>query len=200
MIQFLGRVDGEFNAENGRFNFGASIHAVRAGRRLRRGDRARVERRDRACVGISLFGGEINIGGGVQFAAVRVKLWPFDGCKWSRFDEPNVFGDKAARPRRARRCASTIERGDPSRAIRLDGAAGAPRVRVTTPGGEVLEAPDGPGLKASKGIRILRSERLKATVVGLEDPQPGTYTVETAPRAPCPSRRSPKPRTPRTRT
>ena len=98
------------------------------------------------------------------------KLWLFDGCKWSRFHQPNAFGDAARAAQADGPLTVRIAPGDRSRAIRLDGgAAGAPRVRVTTPGGQRLDAPDGPGVAAAKGIRILGWERLKATVIGLQD-------------------------------
>jgi hypothetical protein len=78
-----------------------------------------------------------------------------------------------------------IERGDPSRAIRLDGTDGAPSVRVTGPGGQLLTSSAGAGIAATKTLRILRSEKLKATVVGLVDPVPGTYTIEPLAQSPA---------------
>jgi len=79
----------------------------------------------------------------------------------------------------------TIKRGDPSRTIRFDGADGAPRVRVTAPGGQVLESPPGADITLTPALRIMRSERIKATFVGLKDPKPGTYRLESMPASPA---------------
>ena len=75
-------------------------------------------------------------------------------------------------------------RGDPSRAIELRGADGAPRVRVTTSDGKTLDSTDASGLAHNQRIRILRSERLKMTVVGLIDPAPGEHRIELLPGSP----------------
>ena len=78
-----------------------------------------------------------------------------------------------------------IKAGDPSLAVQLDGATGAPRVRVTTPDGETFESTQGPGATLTAAVRILRSEQLKITTVGLQNPKAGTYTIETLPGSPA---------------
>src|SRR4051794_28900502 len=181
ILELDGHAGGELNAATGRFNLGADIHAcvldVICGGAIARISSVGIG----ACVTAEILGESISVGGGVNYSPFAVKLWPFDGCKWARFDEPNVFADKATAAQAGQPFRVHIGAGDRSRAIRLDGAGGAPRVRVTTPGGESLDAPGGPGVAAAGGIRILRSDKLGATVVGLEDPHPGAYTVQTLP-------------------
>jgi len=181
VISILGRADGEFNFESGRFNLGGQIRACLA---------------DIVCAGalahISSVGvggcvelGPINVGGGVRYSPFDVFLWPFDGCKWSYFYDPNVFGGAARAAQAGGPHVVTIKPGDPGRAVRFDGADGAPRVRVTTPGGQTFDSPEGPGLTTTPGVRIMRSEQLRATVVGLQDPKPGRYKVEPLPGSPA---------------
>ena len=111
-------------------------------------------------------------------------LLSLTACRWSEFEDAAVFDGKRPR-RRPAALKVTIKRGDPSRAIRLDGAGGAPRVRVTAPGGQVLESPAGAGTALTPAVRILGSERIRATVVGLKDPKPGTYTLDLLPGSPA---------------
>jgi hypothetical protein len=115
------------------------------------------------------------------FHPLTLELWPFDGCKWSRFAETGIFA-QATHTLRAVTAASAstvvrIAKGDRSRAIRLDGATGAPRVHVSGPGGVNLDSPTATGLTRQPQARIMRSEPLRATVVGLVGPVPGQYTI-----------------------
>jgi hypothetical protein len=164
--------------KGGGFNFGQDIEACifdfvcrKASTRLSTGG-----------VGGCYTLGPVSFGGGIRFKPPKLLIWPIDGCKWSRFEAP--FGEaraaKAGGP-----LTVTVKRGDRSRAIRLDGSEGAPRVRVTAPGGQVLESPEGAGTQLTPSIRILRSEQLNATVVGLQDPRPGDYTIETMAGSPA---------------
>jgi hypothetical protein len=173
VIQLIGRIDGEVNAANGRFSFVGRVRLCVADVVCGGATAAVSSGGAGGCVEL----GPINIGGGVQWRRVTEPfLWPFDGCKWSRFIEPNVRGAGAAQTGGPH--VVEIERGDPSRAIELEGADGAPRVRVTGPGGETLVGDPGPGITMNDDIRIMRSERLKTTVVGLVDPRPGTWRIE----------------------
>lgn len=185
VITLLGRADGEFNFASGRFNLGGQLRIcvvdiVCAGA-LAHVSSVGVG----GCVSLEVAGESINVGGGVTFSPFDVKLWPFDGCKWSRFRDPNVAGRRARAAQAGGTHTVRIRAGDEGRAIRLDGRTGAPSVRVTAPGGRVLESTAGPGHTLTKTIRILRSERLKATVVGLQEPRPGTYTIEPLPGSPA---------------
>ena len=81
--------------------------------------------------------------------------------------------------------AVTIKQGDPSRSIRLDGAAKAPRVRVTAPNGQVLDSPAGEEPALTPALRVLTSDELKTTIVGLFEPKPGTYKIDLLPGSPA---------------
>jgi hypothetical protein len=138
--------------------------------------------------------GPVNVGGGVQFPS-HVYIWPFDGCKWSRFTEDHVFD--GARDTRARGPLAAmrsyvvhIAPGDPSRAISIDGDRVAPAVHVTGPGGQDVSSSTGDCTPATETtyngstcltivghIRIIRSPTAHETVVGLQNPAPGTYTI-----------------------
>ena len=151
IVELRGRADGEFNAGNGRFNLGGNVRACIADI-VCAGAIAQVSSQGvGACVSLEFLGEDISVGGGVTFDPLGVKLWPFDGCKWSRFHEPNVFGDAARAAQADGPLTVRIAPGDRSRAIRLDGAAGAPRVRVTTPGGDVLDASGRTGCRGRQG-------------------------------------------------
>lgn len=182
-----GRIDGEVNAGNGRFNLSGGVTVCVADVVCRGGSGVISSAGAGGCVKLTidhyLDDFEISVGGGVRYS-------PFEtipmvlGCRASRFEEPNVFEGRAVLAQLGGVRTVRVDRGDPSRAIRLDGASGAPRVQVKTPGGEVLTSSDGPGLKATKTMRIMRSEQLKSTVVGLMDPKPGAYTIEPLPGSP----------------
>ena len=79
----------------------------------------------------------------------------------------------------------TIKQGDPEPRDPPRRADGAPRVRVTAPGGQALESPDGPGPRSPPRSRILRSQQIKATVIGLQTPSPARYTFELMPGSPA---------------
>ena len=181
VVTLLGRADGEFNFASGRFNLGGQLRIcvvdiVCAGA-LSHVSSVGVG----GCVSLEVAGESINVGGGVVFSPFDIKLWPLDGCKWSRFYDPRVFGGQARAAQAGGTHTVRVRAGDEGRAVRLDGRAGAPRVRVTAPDGRVLESSDGPGHALTKTIRILRSERLKTTIVGLQDPKPGAYKIEPLP-------------------
>lgn len=182
IVSIEGGASGEFNAANGRFNLAGRVRVcvvdiICAGA-VGYVSSAGVG----GCVNVDLGFDDVNVGGGVRYSPFDVYVWPFDGCRWTRFAERNVFGASAAQA--GRPIEVKLKAGDPRRAIRLDGKTGAPRVRVTTPDGKTLESPAGAGLAAIPALRILRSEQLKATIVGLNDPKPGTYRIEELPGSP----------------
>ncbi len=129
------------------------------------------------CIDIDGF----NIGGGVLWNGPKVVVWPFDGCKWSRFKvdvKPSIASAAAGTQ------TIVVKRGAPNPALELHGTGAAPLVRVTGPGGQSLDSTD-KGFDYSPGghIRILRYQGQTGdfTIVGLERAQPGTYTVSTLP-------------------
>ena len=158
-----------------------------------------------ACIGVL----GLNIGGGVQWNRLDEPfIWPFDGCKWSRF-KIDVRGSAARaswaprRPSRlpaaavtspwaaARTYSLEVRRGAPSPAIKLFGRGGPPRVSVRGPGGQSLSTSRGRGLDVSRGrkIRILRFNGNRHagpfTVVGLQNAEPGRYAISPLPGSPA---------------
>ncbi len=185
VIDISGRVDGEFNGANGRFQIKGDIHGCVVDV-VCAGVVAVISSRGLGgCLTIPFPTGDLNVGGGVQYSPFHLFIWPFDGCRWSPFVQSNIFSAKDARAAAAGApILVRIKRGDRSRAIRLDGTDGAPSVRVTTPSGDVLDSPPQSGLTHDPAIRILRGEKAKITVVGLVNPKPGTYTIELLPGSP----------------
>ncbi len=185
IVTLTGRTNGEFNLGNGRFNFGQDIEACVLDY-FCRGAYTRLSSVGvGACATVNLGAGSVSIGGGVQFRPFKILLSPFDGCRWSEFEDAAVFDGKAAAAQATGAITVKIKKGDRSRSIRLDGADGAPRVRVTAPGGQTLDSPEGPGTALTPAIRILRSQQIKATVIGLQDPKPGTYQLDLLPGSPA---------------
>ena len=131
----------------------------------------------------------INIGGGVKWNELDDPyLWPFDGCRWTPF-RIDVRAVRTA----AGDHTIDVKRGQPSPALKLFGQGGPPQVRVRGPGGQVLSDTN-KGLDMSRGgkIRILRFKGNKHagpfTVVGLQNADPGRYTVSTLPGSPAVTR------------
>jgi len=122
---------------------------------------------------VSLFGGNVQVGGGLQWPA-KVYLWPLDGCKWTRFTEDNVRASAA----QAGSHPVTVAQAGESRAIEVRGETDAPLVRVIGPDGETAELPAGADNFIGRRIRILRSSKHRITTVGLQNPVAGTYRIE----------------------
>ena len=132
VVSVSGRLDGEMNFANGRFNLGGRVSGCVADIICRTLTGVVSSRGVGGCAGL----GPLDIGGGVIYSPFKVILNPW-GCRWSRFKEPNVFVARAAQaggPIKFR-----MKAGDPGRALDLVGEGGAPRVRVTAPGGAVLD-------------------------------------------------------------
>ena len=175
VVTLEGKLDGEINAVTGLFNLVGQAKVCVADVVCDGGIGATSSGGSGGCVKL----GPVNIGGGVQWRrSDEPFLWPLDGCKWSRFAEPNVRGSRAVSAQAGAPHLVRIARGDRSRAIRLEGRDGAPRVRVTSPRGETLESGPAAGYTLGGGVRIMRSERLRTTVVGLQAPDRGTWRIE----------------------
>ena len=194
IVSFDGGLTGEFNAVNRRFNFTGHLQSCVVD--VICGGAFGVV--SSAGAGACFSVGPVNVGGGVQFPS-HVYIWPLDGCKWSRFTEDHVFDgarDAHARGRQSdlRPYVVHIAAGDPSRAISLQGDGEAPAVRVTGPGGQDVTSSTGDCTPATETayngstcltmvdqIRIMRSPTSHETVVGLQNPRPGTYTITPLP-------------------
>ena len=186
IVSFDGGLSGEVNAVTKRFNFAGHLQTCVA---------------DVLCSGafgvVSSSGagacfvvGPVSVGGGIQFPD-HVYIWPIDGCKWSRFTADNVYNHRLpAAGAAAQPYTFTIKAGDPSHAVRLDGVDDAPEVEVTGPGGIDVTSSSGDCTPATATtyngntcltvagkVRIMRSPRFKETVIGVQSPAAGTYTV-----------------------
>src|SRR5581483_4402609 len=181
---FGGRLDGEFNSQNHRFNLVGQLHACIVDVVCGQAFAVVSSQGAGGCVSV----GSVSIGGGVQWARVGSPyIWPLDGCKWSRFTEDNVYGashrrDGASQPS----YVVHVKAGSTGEAVQLNGSGGAPDVTVKAPNGETLASPSGAGLAYSSDdhLRIMRSEQLDTTVVGLQNPAPGSYTITPAADSP----------------
>jgi Concanavalin A-like lectin/glucanases superfamily len=175
-ISISGAVNGEFNLANGRFNISGNARACLIDVACA-GAIAVISSRG---TGVCLELGPLNVGGGVIWSPFDILIWPLDGCRWSRFVERNVRAAQVNDP-----LAVQVRAGDPSRAIELHGAHGAPRIKVTGPGGQSAESPAGSDVAIKGAIRIIRSEQSGLTVVGLQDARPGTYRIAPLPGSPA---------------
>lgn len=175
VAHFEGGVRGEMNAANGRFDFHGDM---------------------RACLALC-YGGDVHVSSVGASACVRPPVvpdfgigvrWPGripqdwslqgPGCRWSPYRQLDVRGGGARAAQAGSPIVVSVRRGDPGRSIRLVGADGAPRVRVTAPDGTVLETPEGEEPVAREQLMVVRFDRLKSTLVGIGEPDPGDYRIE----------------------
>ncbi len=183
IVGFEGSISGEANFRDEVVNLHGDISACLLHPRICGDAAANVSRGPHnaggagACIGVLGF----HVGGGIRWAHLdEPYIWPFDGCKWSRFKlDVSASRAQAAAPR-----TIVVKRGAPSPALKLYGRGGAPKVQVSGPGGQSLNSTDA-GLDASPGgkIRILRSESPKTnfTVIGIQNGKPGIYTATPLP-------------------
>lgn len=170
---FKGYLTGEINTQKARYNiFGKTETCITP--LFCYGSDAVVSNRGAAgCVRPGVLP---DFGLGVYWQPYEVVPQLDGSCKWSPFAEFNVKGD-AATAQAGDPLEIRIGPGDRGRTLRLDGADGAPRVRVTGPGGQTLESA-APPYAARGALRILHLDRVKTTAVGLKDPRPGVYRIE----------------------
>jgi hypothetical protein len=183
VIEISGSVDAAANFQDETFNINAQAHAclLLIGKLCA----SAVVDVSRGIGGTGGAGGCVDIagfhvGGGVQWERITDPfIWPFDGCKWSKF-KTDVRPAIAAASQRT----MVVRRGEPSPALKIFGHGAAPLVRVTGPGGQALISTDTGFDHTPNGtIRILRYEGTTEdfTVVGLENARPGTYRVTAMP-------------------
>jgi hypothetical protein len=191
VIRMTGITSGDFNLGNRKFNLHGHVDSCLADipilGKLCTGSVADVSDIGAGgCIEV----GPLSVGGGVRFPS-DIFLWPLDGCRWSTFADFDVAARAAGAARAAQAGGPVVVHtaaGDRSRVVELRGADGAPRVRVTAADGHTLDSSDGPGLTQTAGIRILRSESLKLTAIGLIDPKPGDSTIAQLPGSPAVTR------------
>jgi hypothetical protein len=179
LISVDGKLDGEFNAGNGRFNIDGHVRACVVDILCRGVDGNVSSNGMSVCTAVDTWVHEFHMGGAIRWSPF--KFIPYlDGCKWGRFREPNVRGRMA---QAGAAHSVEIEAGDPSRTVMLEGAAGAPLVQVVGPAGDVLlESPAGSALAATDDtrIRIMRSEAARFVAVGFAGAPAGRYEIRLA--------------------
>ena len=111
-------------------------------------------------------------GVGYDFRTDTPSFWP-SGCEWERYRELNVRGNTARAAAGPLPLVVRIDPGERPRALAFHGADGAPRLRVSGPGGERVDA--GSTVVGARTIRVLRSEPWKNTTIALM--RPGTYRI-----------------------
>ena len=123
IVSITGHADGEFNVANARFNLGVHARVCVVDIICAGADANVSDIGVGGCVNVDAYIGDVNIGGGVVYSPFDVVIWPFDGCRWTRFADRNVFGASAAqsggptargrsrRGIRALRCNSTAPTG-----------------------------------------------------------------------------------------
>ncbi len=101
-------------------------------------------------------------------------VWPIDGCKPSRFWE--VFTARAS----ADRVSFKVARGEKVKQLKIPGTGGAPNIKITAPGGEVLSTA-GTTYARTAHMVALRQDGGQVTWAGVKNGRPGTYTIERLP-------------------
>jgi hypothetical protein len=102
-------------------------------------------------------------------------VWLIDGCKPSRFWE--VFtGARAA----ADRLTFKVAKGESVKQLKIPGTGGAPDIKITAPGGEVLSTA-GTTYARTAHMVALRQPEGNVTWAGVDHGKPGTYTIERLP-------------------
>ena len=187
LLTIDGRLDGQFNVVNRRFNLGGEAQGCVE-------DICGAVDAAVSSQGAGLCFGDF--GGGFKWADFpaphvygRVSAFGIGigtACDVASFSEDHVFARVrvtragGARARAAAARTIVVKRGKPLPEVRLDGDTGAPNVAVTGPGGQSVTA-TGLGIHRSGSIVVIQSERLRQTFIGVKRLVPGTYTITPLP-------------------
>ena len=125
--------------------------------------------------------GELHPGAGYRWGDTWPTVWLVDGCKPSNYwpQRPAnaiVLGPYSAQATRT----FTVQRGERTKNVRLEGLGGAPRIEVRGPAGELVSTASG-DFASGRTIRVLRQNAGKVTWIGVANAAPGRYTVKTLP-------------------
>ena len=185
LISVDGRIDGEFYAPTGRFNVDGRMNGCVVEIVCKGLDGNVSSNGMSVCTTVSAFIHEFHVGGAIRWSPF--KFIPYlDGCKWGRFREANVRPLRAAQAGgiySVRRSADDAA----SQMVMIEGVDAAPRVRVTGPGGQALDSPEGSGLVTTQDakLRIMRSEQGRFVAVGLAGADEGDYSIDPLPGTPA---------------
>jgi hypothetical protein len=175
LVTVGGRLDGQFNVANRRFNLTGNVHGCVADVICGSVDAALSSQ------GIGICAGDF--GGGFKWNDFPTPhlyakvMFIGTACNINDFEEDHVFTGSLRRPMAAGQARSiVVKRGKPLPEIRLDGNSGAPNVTVTGPGGQSLTGTSA-GIHHSGNIIVIQSEEEDETVIGVKKDIPGTYTI-----------------------
>ncbi|MEA2480953.1 MAG: hypothetical protein QOJ07_2875, partial [Thermoleophilaceae bacterium] len=189
VIRYSGNINGQYDVVKQQYNLHGDINAclIAVDDDLCAGSVANMSRGPNleGGAGGCLNLGPVSVGGGVQWARKKPFIWPLDGCKWSRFKIDIKPSRVVAAQAGGGSSGYTVDvkKGDASKAIQVDGSGGAPALRVTGPSGTLDSTDKGLDYTADGSIRIMRTKNSDEpfSVVGLQNPKPGTYTIEALP-------------------
>jgi hypothetical protein len=144
-----------------------------------------------ACAKIDLLFTEVAGGAGIRFPNGRPtldlgqlisNLRFFTGCDLSSYKSFAHLARAAAGPPGSR--SFTLPKGQGRVALSVEGAGGAPRIKLRSPSGTLYDFSTGEGarLPQATGIVIAQEDR---TVVFLGKPEAGTWSAELAPGSPA---------------
>ena len=92
-----GRLDGEINAGNRRFNFDGHVEGCVVDVICQGVDGNLSSNGMAVCTKVDTFLHEFHMGGAIRWSPFEFIPY-LDGCKWGRFREPNVRGHASPRP------------------------------------------------------------------------------------------------------
>lgn len=111
--------------------------------------------------------------GGYDWGDTWPTVWPVDGCK------PSRYRAKASAAQVSEARSFTVAKGEAVKQLKIPGAGGAPRIRITAPDGEVLTIGDTEETWVqTKHLVALRQDEGQVTWAGVKDGVPGTYKIE----------------------
>ena len=125
-----------------------------------------------ACLNI----GPLHPGAGLEWRTRSLTIWPLDGCK------PSRYWVTVGTARASQTSSSTfrVRSSERIKFVKLTGRGGAPRIRLTGPGGRsVVAADERFNTDASRTMQVVRSAAAGATFIGVKGR--GTYRIETLP-------------------
>jgi uncharacterized delta-60 repeat protein len=106
----------------------------------------------------------------------KLTVWPFDGCKPSRY----WVKFASARTSQAGGATFKVAKGEGTKNVRLVGRGGAPSVRVTAPGGQHVDV-SGDQFQVAPDKRILGIRQVESGTTYVGAKGAGTYRVDLLP-------------------
>ena len=194
-LRITGQVDGQLAALDPRFNVKGSVEACFFGGLIEELGCGSVtawvsDRGLAACVGdpTNPKSKGWHPGAGYKWGLNVPEIWFPDGCKPSHYWN-NTIVAPSAHASAAGDLTFTVAKGEDSKSIKLTGAGGAPKVKITSPKGETISTDEGNFVHHGT-LGVLRPKdgtegsNFNTTWAGVLDGVPGTYTVTPLPNSP----------------